>query len=104
MRYWLAGREAGKVEVFANLAGYPDNVRANGRGGFWVAIDCCRTPTADFLSRNPWRYLAVPVLEHLQDGRRRRCPPSPLHRLSLRRHSSLLLPSLGSLQLAASSP
>lgn len=54
MRYWLAGPEAGKVEVFANLPGYPDNVRANGRGGFWVAIDCCRTPTADFLSRNPW--------------------------------------------------
>uniref|UniRef100_A0A1D1YL81 Adipocyte plasma membrane-associated protein n=1 Tax=Anthurium amnicola TaxID=1678845 RepID=A0A1D1YL81_9ARAE len=54
MRYWLEGARAGEVEVFADLPGFPDNVRANGRGEYWVAIDCCRTPAEEVLSRNPW--------------------------------------------------
>ena len=43
LRYWLEGEKKGKVEVFANLPGFPDNVRINEDGQFWVAIDCCRT-------------------------------------------------------------
>lgn len=54
MRYWLAGPRTGEVEVFANLPGLPDNVRRNGKGQFWVAIDCCRTPIQEVLSHNPW--------------------------------------------------
>ncbi|XP_077220952.1 calcium-dependent phosphotriesterase superfamily protein [Tasmannia lanceolata] len=54
MRYWLEGPKAGEVEVFANLAGFPDNIRLNEKGQFWVAIDCCRTPAEEVLSHNPW--------------------------------------------------
>ncbi|CAL5064643.1 unnamed protein product [Urochloa decumbens] len=37
-RYWVRGPRAGKSETFAELPGYPDNVRADGRGGYWVAL------------------------------------------------------------------
>lgn len=54
MRYWLEGPRAGELEIFANLPGFPDNVRINDKGQFWVAIDCCRTPIQEVLSRNSW--------------------------------------------------
>jgi sugar lactone lactonase YvrE len=37
-RYWVRGPRAGRNETFAKLPGYPDNVRADGRGGYWVAL------------------------------------------------------------------
>lgn len=54
MRYWIEGPRAGQLEVFAHLPGFPDNVRMNEKGQFWVAIDCCRTQGQEFLSHNPW--------------------------------------------------
>ncbi|XP_055833287.1 protein STRICTOSIDINE SYNTHASE-LIKE 3-like [Solanum dulcamara] len=42
-KYWLKGEKAGTSEVIAILPGYPDNVRANDRNEFWVAIHCRRT-------------------------------------------------------------
>ncbi|KAE8819724.1 putative Strictosidine synthase [Hordeum vulgare] len=38
-RYWLQGPKAGQYELFADLPGYPDNVRRDGQGGFWVALN-----------------------------------------------------------------
>ncbi|OAY73688.1 Protein STRICTOSIDINE SYNTHASE-LIKE 13 [Ananas comosus] len=64
MRYWLEGQRAGELEIFANLPGFPDNVRMNEKGQFWVAIDCCRTPIQEVLSRNPWlrsAYFRLPL-------------------------------------------
>ena len=37
-RHWVRGPRAGASETFAELPGYPDNVRADGRGGYWVAL------------------------------------------------------------------
>lgn len=39
-RYWVRGPRAGKSETFAELPGYPDNLRAvdGPRGGYWVAL------------------------------------------------------------------
>ncbi|XP_010906109.3 protein STRICTOSIDINE SYNTHASE-LIKE 13 [Elaeis guineensis] len=54
MRYWLQGHKTGQLEVFADLPGFPDNIRMNEKGQFWVAIDCCRTPIQEVFSRNPW--------------------------------------------------
>lgn len=54
MKYWLEGSRAGLAEPIANLPGFPDNIRVNGKGQFWVAIDCCRTPIQEVLSHNPW--------------------------------------------------
>ncbi|KAF5199779.1 Strictosidine synthase [Thalictrum thalictroides] len=53
-KYWLEGPKMGLVDLVADLPGYPDNVRLNDRGEFWVAIDCCRTPSQEILSNNPW--------------------------------------------------
>ncbi|CAB4263429.1 unnamed protein product [Prunus armeniaca] len=44
MKYWLEGPKNGTVELVADLPGFPDNIRINEKGQFWVAIDCCRTP------------------------------------------------------------
>ncbi|XP_051150741.1 protein STRICTOSIDINE SYNTHASE-LIKE 10-like [Andrographis paniculata] len=38
LRYWLEGSNAGQHEVFAELPGFPDNVRRNPKGEFWVAL------------------------------------------------------------------
>ncbi|KAF8730119.1 hypothetical protein HU200_017089 [Digitaria exilis] len=38
MRYWIKGPKAGMSEMLADLPGYPDNVRADRKGGFWVAL------------------------------------------------------------------
>ncbi|XP_058115058.1 protein STRICTOSIDINE SYNTHASE-LIKE 10-like isoform X1 [Magnolia sinica] len=38
MRFWLQGSKAEALEVFAQLSGYPDNIKRNPRGEFWVAI------------------------------------------------------------------
>ena len=39
----MKGEKAGTTEVFAILPGFPDNVRTNEKGEFWVAIHCHRT-------------------------------------------------------------
>ncbi|KAM6554624.1 hypothetical protein CsatB_015386 [Cannabis sativa] len=64
MKYWLEGPKTGHVEPIANLPGFPDNVRINENGQFWVAIDCCRTPIQEVLSHNPWIrsvYFRLPI-------------------------------------------
>ncbi|XP_073154953.1 protein STRICTOSIDINE SYNTHASE-LIKE 10-like [Henckelia pumila] len=38
LRFWLHGPDAGKHETFAELPGFPDNVRRNSMGEFWVAL------------------------------------------------------------------
>jgi sugar lactone lactonase YvrE len=44
VKYWLKGPKAGSHEIFFdNLPGYPDNIRSDGRGGFWVALHTGRS-------------------------------------------------------------
>ncbi|EAZ05772.1 hypothetical protein OsI_28006 [Oryza sativa Indica Group] len=38
-RYWIKGPNAGEYELLADLPGYPDNVRRDARGGYWVALN-----------------------------------------------------------------
>ncbi|GAB4859208.1 Protein STRICTOSIDINE SYNTHASE-LIKE 13 [Ancistrocladus abbreviatus] len=64
MKFWLEGERSGMVELVANLPGFPDNVRINNKGEFWVAIDCCRTAAQEVLSHNPWLrsiYFRLPI-------------------------------------------
>jgi sugar lactone lactonase YvrE len=49
----LKGEKAGTSDVFATLHGYPDNVRTNDKGEFWVALHFLRNRYAHFLSRHP---------------------------------------------------
>ncbi|CAK9159055.1 unnamed protein product [Ilex paraguariensis] len=52
-KYWLKGEKAGSSEVMAILPGFPDNVRTNEKGEFWVAIHCRRTMYAYLSSLYP---------------------------------------------------
>uniref|UniRef100_A0A0D9V8I5 Strictosidine synthase conserved region domain-containing protein n=1 Tax=Leersia perrieri TaxID=77586 RepID=A0A0D9V8I5_9ORYZ len=38
-RYWIRGSKIGQYELFADLPGYPDNVRRDTYGGYWVALN-----------------------------------------------------------------
>jgi sugar lactone lactonase YvrE len=38
-KYYLQGTKAGRYELLADLPGYPDNVRRDGKGGYWVALN-----------------------------------------------------------------
>ncbi|KAL9295265.1 Protein STRICTOSIDINE SYNTHASE-LIKE 10 [Arabidopsis thaliana] len=38
LRLWLSGPNAGTHQVFAELPGFPDNIRRNSNGEFWVAL------------------------------------------------------------------
>ncbi|KAL8204538.1 hypothetical protein R6Q57_010161 [Mikania cordata] len=64
MKLWIEGEKKGKVELVANLPGFPDNIRINEKGQFWVAIDCCRTKAQEVLTNNPWMrsvYFRLPL-------------------------------------------
>ncbi|WOK92229.1 hypothetical protein Cni_G00920 [Canna indica] len=59
-RYWLKGEKAGTSDVFAILPGFPDNVRTNEKGEFWVAIHCRHSMYAHFMGpRNQLRKLLL---------------------------------------------
>ncbi|KAF3656233.1 Protein STRICTOSIDINE SYNTHASE-LIKE 13 [Capsicum annuum] len=64
IKFWIEGPKSGTVEIVANLPGFPDNVRVNEKGQFWVAIDCCRTRAQEVLINNPWMrsiYFRLPI-------------------------------------------
>eukprot|EP00951_Prasinocladus_malaysianus_P012288 scaffold91522_cov44-Prasinocladus_malaysianus.AAC.1 len=50
-RYWLKGTQAGELEPFADLPGFPDGVSLASDGNFWVAIFSEATPTILFLAK-----------------------------------------------------
>lgn len=53
-RFWLKGDKAGSMETFAELPGFPDNVRVNSKGQFWVALYCRQSLSAWTLLKYPW--------------------------------------------------
>lgn len=54
-RYWLAGKKAGKSDIFIdNLPGFPDNISSNGRGKFWLALFTVRNDSMDRMHSSPW--------------------------------------------------
>ncbi|XP_038878317.1 protein STRICTOSIDINE SYNTHASE-LIKE 3-like [Benincasa hispida] len=52
-KYWLKGEKAGTTEVFAILPGFPDNIRTNDKGKFWVAIHSRRSTLASLEAKYP---------------------------------------------------
>ncbi|XP_065867118.1 protein STRICTOSIDINE SYNTHASE-LIKE 3 [Euphorbia lathyris] len=76
-KYWLKGDKVGSLEVLAILPGFPDNVRTNEEGNFWVALHCRRTNYAYFFALYPklrtlMLKLPIPTMVHymLQIGGR----------------------------------
>jgi len=65
-RYWLKGEKAGQHELLVeNLPGYPDNITADGHGGFWLALFTVRNPMGDWLSPRPFVKQAISKLPRM---------------------------------------
>uniref|UniRef100_J3N4J9 Strictosidine synthase conserved region domain-containing protein n=1 Tax=Oryza brachyantha TaxID=4533 RepID=J3N4J9_ORYBR len=63
-RYHINGDKAGTVDKFIdNLPGFPDNIRYDGDGRYWIAISAERTLQWDVLSWSPF----VRKLVHMVD-------------------------------------
>jgi sugar lactone lactonase YvrE len=69
-RYWLKGPKAGSADIFIdNLPGFPDNLSANGKGTFWLAMFTVRNPAADALAGMPFlRKVVWRLPQFLQPG------------------------------------
>lgn len=53
LRYWLKGPRAGQHEVFAELAGYPDNLSMSPDGLLWVALASSHNALLDRIHKLP---------------------------------------------------
>ncbi|XP_010525478.1 PREDICTED: protein STRICTOSIDINE SYNTHASE-LIKE 10-like [Tarenaya hassleriana] len=54
LRLWLDGPKAGSHDVFAELPGFPDNVRRNPEGEFWVALHAKKGRVARLALSHSW--------------------------------------------------
>ncbi|KAM2227482.1 hypothetical protein ACFXTI_014283 [Malus domestica] len=54
LRIWLDGPNAGNTDVFAELPGFPDNIRRNSNGEFWVALHAKSGFVSKFITSNTW--------------------------------------------------
>ncbi|WP_341237689.1 SMP-30/gluconolactonase/LRE family protein [uncultured Limnobacter sp.] len=54
VRYWLQGEKAGTSDIFIDaLPGFPDNIRTDTDGNYWVAVPSLRDPLLDSLAGKP---------------------------------------------------
>lgn len=54
LRYWLQTSKAGTVEVFTQLPGFPDNIKRNSKGEFWVGVHSKRGKLLEWFLSHPW--------------------------------------------------
>ncbi|KAI3667269.1 hypothetical protein L6452_42319 [Arctium lappa] len=54
LRYWLKTTKVGTLEVFADLPGFPDNIKRNQNGEFWVAMYSRRLKILRWIHLNRW--------------------------------------------------
>ncbi|XP_012072685.1 protein STRICTOSIDINE SYNTHASE-LIKE 2 [Jatropha curcas] len=54
LKYWIKTPKIGTLEVFAELPGFPDNIKKSPRGGYWVAINSKREKILEWTILNPW--------------------------------------------------
>ncbi len=54
LRYWIAGEQAGKIDIFAdNLPGFPDNASFD-NGILWIGAPSPRQSLVDMMMPKPW--------------------------------------------------
>ena len=53
-RYWLKTAKASSMEELVQLPGFPDNIKASPRGGFWVGLHGKRGKIAELSTTYPW--------------------------------------------------
>ena len=54
VRFWLRGPNAGKHDTFTELPGFPDNIRRNSKGEFWVALHAKTGLLIKWVIANSW--------------------------------------------------
>lgn len=54
LRFWLQGSEAGKFDVLAQVPGFPDNIRRNSKGEYWVALHSKKGLIGNLISSRSW--------------------------------------------------
>lgn len=54
LRYWLKTPKAGTLELFAELPGFPDNIKRSPRGGYWVGIFSKQEKFVQWILSYPW--------------------------------------------------
>ncbi|KVH92127.1 Six-bladed beta-propeller, TolB-like protein [Cynara cardunculus var. scolymus] len=66
-RYYLQGEKKGSIDVFAdNLPGFPDNIRYDGDGRYWLAIPWDNSLLTKFIQTYPFaRKILTFTLKHL---------------------------------------
>ncbi|KAF5197871.1 Strictosidine synthase [Thalictrum thalictroides] len=53
-KYYIEGEKKGSIDNFVDrLPGYPDNIRYDGEGKFWIALATAKTRSWDLLMRYP---------------------------------------------------
>ncbi|CAN1259840.1 Protein STRICTOSIDINE SYNTHASE-LIKE 2 [Linum perenne] len=48
------GIQSGELKLFAQLDGYPDNIKRSPRGGYWVGMYSKRSNLLEWVTSNPW--------------------------------------------------
>ncbi|KAD3338603.1 hypothetical protein E3N88_34124 [Mikania micrantha] len=54
LRLWLKTPKAGTLEVFTELPGYPDNIKINTNGEFWVGMYSRKKEILNWVHSYPW--------------------------------------------------
>lgn len=54
LKYWLTTSKSGNLEVFAQLPGFPDNIKRSPRGGYWVGVHSKRDRVLKWIVSHPW--------------------------------------------------
>ncbi|MQM11730.1 hypothetical protein Taro_044636 [Colocasia esculenta] len=70
-RYYIAGEKKGTVERFLdNLPGFPDNIRYDGEGHFWIGLSAGKSRSWDVVQRYPWvrKMMAAALQLHMVHG------------------------------------
>ncbi|KAK4485508.1 hypothetical protein RD792_008150 [Penstemon davidsonii] len=53
-KYWLKKPKSENLELITQLPGFPDNIKRNKNGEFWVGINSKRKKSTELLISNPW--------------------------------------------------
>ncbi|WMV54547.1 hypothetical protein MTR67_047932 [Solanum verrucosum] len=53
-KLWLNTSKAGSVEVVSELPGFPDNIKRNKKGEFWVGVNSRRSKFLDWVLSKNW--------------------------------------------------
>ncbi|XP_030536001.1 protein STRICTOSIDINE SYNTHASE-LIKE 5-like [Rhodamnia argentea] len=65
-RYYINGDRTGHIDTFIHgLPGYPDNIRYDGEGHYWIALSTGKSMSWDLALKHPFIRKAIAIMERL---------------------------------------